>query len=275
MMKMEKKSARKHANTKKGHMTKRTSIVAGMLAAVLAAPMANAQSCSGKSPAHTVTLLELYTSEGCSSCPPADRFLSGLRAAGITADQVAPLSLHVDYWNRIGWQDPFSRKEFTERQQMLSSLAGSTFVYTPEFFANGRELRHWSTALADIVKRTNSRPARAELAIAIARSAPMAINVKVDGKGPPGALLQVAIHQNNLDSVVTRGENGGRTLHHDYVVRRWFDPIRLDAGGAARLVQSYSLPDRRPAVDFGITAFIQAPDGAVLQAFSLPLCATL
>jgi hypothetical protein len=253
----------------------RTSIVIGMLACMAVAQVAKAQTCSGKSPAHTVTLLELYTSEGCSSCPPADRFLSGLRAAGFSADQVAPLSLHVDYWNRIGWQDPFSRKEFTARQQLLSSLGGSTFNYTPEFFVNGRELRQWSTALGDMVKRTNARPARAAIAVSLVRGAPMAIELTVAGKGPPGSLLQVAVHQNNLDSVVTRGENGGRTLHHDYVVRRWFDPVRLDAGGAARLVQSYRLPDQRPAADFGITAFIQAPDGSVVQAFSLPVCAAL
>src|SRR6185437_15941886 len=74
-----------------------------------------AQTCRKQSPAHTVALLELYTSEGCSSCPPADRAIAGLRAAAQN-DQVVPLALHVDYWDYIGWTDRFAKPEFTQRQ---------------------------------------------------------------------------------------------------------------------------------------------------------------
>ncbi|WP_426192695.1 DUF1223 domain-containing protein [Massilia sp. DWR3-1-1] len=253
----------------------RTSLAVGMLACMAAAQLAYAQSCSGHSPAHTVALLELYTSEGCSSCPPADRALSGLRAAGLRAEQVAPLSLHVDYWDRIGWRDRFSRPDFTQRQRMLAAAANTTLVYTPAFFVNGRELRNWSGALADTIGRTNARPARADIGIAVERADAATYQVVVKGKGPPGSSLQVAVHQNNLDSIVTRGENGGRTLHHDYVARHWFRAAPLDAAGTVKLSQSFSLPDRRPAADFGITAFISAKDGSVLQAYSLPLCGTL
>ena len=236
---------------------------------------ASAPSCSGRSPTHTVALVELYTSEGCSSCPPADHYLRSLRGAGLTTDQVAPLSLHVDYWNYIGWRDPFSQALFTERQRSLAAAANTTLVYTPEFFLNGREVRKWSNTLADDIKRTNAQPARADIGIAVERGAGGALNVTVTGKGPAGAALQVALQQSNLDSVVTRGENGGRTLHHDYVARRWFSPVRLDAAGAARLAQTFTLPDTRPAGDYGVTAFIQSSDGKVLQAYSLPLCGTL
>ena len=88
-----------------------------------------AQTCSKHSPAHTVALLELYTSEGCDSCPPADKFVSGLRGSGMTSAQVVPLSLHVDYWDYIGWKDVFAKAAFTERQRWLSDQAGSRTIH--------------------------------------------------------------------------------------------------------------------------------------------------
>src|SRR5579871_5557653 len=103
---------------------------------------AMAQTCRKESPAHTVALLELYSSEGCSSCPPADRALSGLKAAA-QADEVVPLALHVDYWDYIGWTDRFAKPEFTQRQNLLAAEANSRAVYTPEMFLGTRELRNW------------------------------------------------------------------------------------------------------------------------------------
>src|ERR1700739_1342795 len=107
-------------------------------AAMIASPVMAANACRAQSPAHRVALLELYTSEGCSSCPPADQYVAGLRASGVTADQAVVLSEHVDYWNYIGWKDPYSRAAFTERQRWLSDLAGSHTIYTPEMFIAGR-----------------------------------------------------------------------------------------------------------------------------------------
>src|ERR1039457_1730220 len=102
-----------------------------------------AETCTIHSPPHTVALLELYTSEGCDSCPPADKFVSGLRAAsGLGANQVVPISLHVDYWDYIGWKDVFAQHAYTERQRWLSDLARTRTVYTPEVFVGGQELRN-------------------------------------------------------------------------------------------------------------------------------------
>src|SRR4051812_24872496 len=78
---------------------------------------APAQACRKQSPPHTVALLELYTSEGCDSCPPADRFVSALHASGLGPQQVVPLALHVDYWDYIGWKDAFGRRTYAERQR--------------------------------------------------------------------------------------------------------------------------------------------------------------
>lgn len=242
--------------------------------AACAGAVADAQTCNGRSPAHTVALLELYTSEGCSSCPPADRFVSALRAAGVSPSQAVPLSLHVDYWNDIGWKDPFSSVLFTERQRALSDLAHTRTIYTPEFFVGGRELRNWSGGLPDAVKRINARPAEAKIGITLGRATTAGLPVEVTAVGPNGALLHVALVHNKVVSKVTAGENGGRTLHHDYVVRQWLSPMPIGGDGRVQLTRALPLPSGVPAADLAVTAFVQSARGEVLQAFSLPVCDT-
>lgn len=243
-----------------------------VLLLALSASVANAQTCTARSPAHTVALVELYTSEGCSSCPPADRFLSELRGAGVSAAQAVPLSLHVDYWNAIGWKDPFSSAVFTERQRALSDLVHTRTIYTPEFFVGGRELRNWSGGLRDEVKRINARPAQAVIAITLGRATTAGLPVEVSANGPNGALLHVALVHNKVASRVTAGENGGRTLHHDYVVRQWLAPMPIGRDGRVQIARALPLPSGAPVADLAVTAFVQAAQGEVLQAFSLPVC---
>src|ERR1043165_160036 len=102
-----------------------------------------AASCKAESGNRTVALVELYTSEGCSSCPPADRWLSGLAARGFGAGRVVPLALHVDYWDYIGWKDPYGRREFSLRQRKLSQLQRMALVYTPQVLIQGRDFPRW------------------------------------------------------------------------------------------------------------------------------------
>ena len=244
------------------------------LGACAACQGAQAPSCSGRSPAHTVALLELYTSEGCSSCPPADRFLGTLRASGLAPSQAVLLSLHVDYWNYIGWKDPYSSPVFTARQRSLAALAGSRTVYTPEFFVGARELRNWNGGVPDAVRRINATPARASIGISLGEPSAAGLPVEVKAAAPNGALLQVALVHNKVASRVTAGENGGRTLHHDFVVRQWLAPVPVGRDGIAALARVLPLPVGAPATDFALTAFVQNARGEVLQAFSLPVCAT-
>jgi hypothetical protein len=249
-------------------------LVAGLgLVACAAWPGADAHTCSGRSPAHTVALLELYTSEGCSSCPPADRFVSALRASGISTSQAVPLSLHVDYWNDIGWKDPFSSSDFTERQRQLSALVNSRTIYTPEIFVGGRELRDWSAGVPGAVRRINAMPAQAAIEIKLGLPTAAGLPVEVTSTGPKGALLQVALVHNNVTSKVTAGENSGRTLHHDFVVRQWFTAVPIGSKGSAGLARIVALPSGVPASDLSVTAFVQSARGEVLQAFTLPACA--
>ena len=244
-----------------------TALLLTASAAATAPPVPSA--CSGHSPAHTIALLELYTSEGCSSCPPADQFVRGLRASGLTAQQVVPLSLHVDYWNDIGWKDPYSSPDFTERQRRLSALANSRTVYTPELFVGAKEQRRWPDGALDAIRRSNATPARAGIAIAMRPAEGGAVAAEVTATGPTGALLQVALVQNGLVSAVKRGENAGRTLHHDFVARQWFEGGRIGGAGTAR--QS-ALIKPVAGAELALTAFVQSDQGEILQAYSLPLC---
>ena len=242
------------------------------LAAVAFTDGALAQGCSARSPAHTVALVELYTSEGCSSCPPADQFLGSRRQAGLRRDQAVLQALHVDYWNDIGWKDPFSHPAFTARQRSLSDLAGTRTIYTPEFFVAGKETRNWSDGLDAAIKRTNALPARATIALAIGQPLAAGLPVQASASGPAGARLYLALVENGLASKVAAGENGGRTLHHDFVVREWAAPVTLGADGKALLARSVAVPRGAPAARYGVTAFVQSADGTVLQALSLDAC---
>lgn len=230
-----------------------------------------AQGCSKQSPAHTVALLELYTSEGCSSCPPADRFVSGVHH-GLGIDQVVPLALHVDYWDYIGWKDAFAMRGFTERQRWLADIAGSRTVYTPEFFVAGQELRNWSGGLPDAVKRINQQPAQADIGIALGKPAGGALPVNVTARSSRHGKLFVALYENGLATDVKAGENGGVTLKHDYVVRDWVGPIALGGDGKAALTRALNVPPGAMGKNLGVAAFVQGDKGEVLQALALPLC---
>jgi hypothetical protein len=238
-----------------------------------------AQGCSKHSPTHTVALLELYTSEGCSSCPPADRKLSTLRGStpgsDTGLDRLVPLSLHVDYWNDIGWKDGFSSGTYTERQRALSALANSRIVYTPEVFVAGRELRNWSNEIPATVRRINSQPARADIVVTLGEVSGGSIPVDVRAHAGQGGKLYVALYENNLVSEVTSGENRGATLHHDFLVRQWVGPIALsaqDAGGKAGLTRSLPVPAGVVAGNLGVAAFVQGDRGDILQAVALGAC---
>ena len=120
--------------------------------ATLSLPLAHAGgSCQVQSGPTTAALVELYTSEGCSSCPPADDTLRAIRHSAGPHAVVIPLALHVSYWDRIGWKDVFAQKTFDARQSSLVAAVGSKVVYTPQFFVNGREQRNWNMALSGAI----------------------------------------------------------------------------------------------------------------------------
>jgi hypothetical protein len=238
-----------------------------MLAAALAA--ASTANCAVKSPAHTVALVELYTSQGCSSCPPADRWLSQLPPDAGQAQRVVPLALHVGYWDYIGWKDPFAQRAFNERQSWLAGLARSRGVYTPEVFVGSAEMRDWRSGATfeGAVKRINATPAHARIelgAVLVDRQVETRITAQADAAD---AQLFVALTSSGMQTAVKAGENRGETLRNDHVVRAWSGPLALH-GGAVK----WALPAGVAARDAQLVAFVQrSSNGEVLQAVSLPL----
>jgi hypothetical protein len=212
-------------------------------------------------PLSPFAVVELFTSEGCSSCPPADRLLSELAAqADKEGKPVFVLSFHVDYWNQLGWADPFSRPEFTRRQQRYSETLDGR-VYTPQMIVNG----------TDGFVGSQGAQARRGIASALERSAGAAIvltlepvhpvdpiqalevGYRVTGAGA-GDLLNLALVEKGLSVKVKRGENGGRTLKHDNVVRE-FRTLRLDAKGEGRV--RMALPAEMRADKAALIAYVQ------------------
>jgi hypothetical protein len=258
----------------------RTRILAlGSIALAAIGPaLAADPACSAYSGPHTTALVELYTSEGCDTCPPADHWLSSLFSRGFRPDQVVPLSLHVDYWDYIGWKDPFGRAEFSARQRKLAAMRRPVIVYTPQVVLQGQDFRRWaSDDFTEEVARINARTARARIALSIRAVEPKAIRADLSAMLLDGdrknAAVYLAAYENRLASEVKAGENEGKRLQHDFVVREWIGPLAFGDGG--KLEESRSLPllpgaDRK---NLGVAAFVQDRSTfEVLQALMLPAC---
>lgn len=252
---------------------------AGLLLALCVAVPAQAEPCRAESGAHTTALVELYTSEGCDSCPPADRWLSALGGRGFTAQKVVPIALHVDYWDYIGWKDPYAKAAFSARQRKLSQVMRGKVVYTPQVLLQGEDFRRWYTpAFDEAVARINARPARARISLALEarREGSFAVEADAEIRDPAqraDAALYVASYENKLVSPVIAGENRGKTLAHDYVVFEWIGPLSFGPDGRIALRQALPLLPKAVPEHSGVVAFIQNRSTAeVLQALMLPAC---
>lgn len=160
-----------------------------------------------------VALIELFSSEGCSSCPPADEWMAQLRREpGLWKDFV-PVEFHVDYWNRLGWLDPFSKTAFTDRQHRYAEEWGKKSVYTPGFVLNGEE---WK---ANVLGGRNApSPGAAVGILKVKEKTKRVFEVTFHPKAPEGVWMAACILLGNgLVSRITSGENGGKTLTHEFV----------------------------------------------------------
>ena len=243
---------------------------------VLMSLPAGGSQCAAKSGEFTAALVELYTSEGCDSCPPADRWLSNLRQV---SGRIVPLSLHVDYWDYIGWKDPYAKRAFSDRQRKLTQLQKLAFVYTPQVMLQGSDFRAWgSPAFEKAVAEINARKPRARLELAIASLKAGRLSVETVAEVPDpadrrDAALYIAAYENKLSSAVTAGENKGRTLSHDYVVLEWQGPLDFPAAGLLADRRNLPLLPKAVPASSGVVAFVQNRRTAeVLQALMLPAC---
>ena len=255
-----------------------------LLLLVIALSMGTAQAmqCSAQSARTTTALVELYTSEGCDSCPPADRWLSSLGAKGYAPDRVVPIALHVDYWDYIGWKDPYARQAFSARQRKMAALARAATVYTPQVLLQGKDFRGWHgkgnpSGFDAEVAKINARPAKARISLLLDSRQKDAFSVEataelLDGSQQADAALYIGAYENKLVSEVKAGENRGKSLPHDYVVLQWAGPLEFKGVKLVERQRLALLPKAVPAHS-GVVAFVQnRASGEVLQALMLPAC---
>lgn len=175
--------------------------------------LASVPACRAESGANLVPVIELYTSEGCSSCPPADRWLSTLKAPAANGQAVVQ-AFHVGYWDHIGWVDRFANPAYTARQRQLASRSGTNGVYTPQLVRNGQDWRDYGHALdGREAARAHIELAKTEVDAYEATVAP------AEGIGAWSAYWTVTEHGHS--SKVKAGENAGEFLQHDFVVRQY------------------------------------------------------
>ncbi len=179
-----------------------------------------------QSPETQVHLVELYSSEGCSSCPPADAWLSTLRRDAGLWKNFVPVEFHVDYWNRLGWHDKFSKSQFTDRQHAYAKEWRAGTVYTPGFVLDGTEWRRQPV------------PDRGEKVgvLRVARRADGDYDVRFTPRTPGRYTVTGALLGNGLASKVTSGENRGETLKHEFVaLKLTSSPLAPDGTAVVKL----------------------------------------
>jgi hypothetical protein len=234
------------------------------IAAVCQAPLAaaaDAQACTARSGAVVAPLVELYTSEGCNSCPPADRWLSAL----VTHSEVVALAYHVDYWDRLGWKDRFASAAFTRRQYEQLAHNGARFAYTPQIVIDGRDQQGGPRlALAN--------RAGAAVTIELMRDGDrVTANVAAGVNAPARLAAYWAVTESGHRTAVKAGENEGATLAHDFVVRDYRTVAPWPASAAAPQRLAFALgaaPD--PAHPRRVNlVVVDAATGQPLQALAL------
>ena len=220
---------------------------------------------SGASGHDMLPLVELYTSEGCDSCPPADRWLSATFPADRAGASV--LAFHVDYWDRLGWKDRFASPDFTARQHAAMRANRATFVYTPQVLVQGRDVG--AAKRIDAVQAARSRAGRATIALE-SDGPDLRVRASVPDKAARrNAAVFVAYTGSGLVSDVEAGENRGVQLHHDHVVRALYGPYPVDDQGQARATVRIAPPAERGR-SAAVVAFVQdRASGDVLQTLTL------
>ncbi|SRR5258708_6525456 len=214
-------------------------------------------------------VVELFTSEGCSSCPPADELLSRLRqehsAEGV---EIIPLGFHVDYWNSLGWQDRFSSADYSKRQEQYAHKLRLEGPYTPQMVVDGAVEFVGNNAgrAHQVIAQAALQPQPAQVEILFAAQEKILVHVKAPGMAP-GHDVMLAITEDNLANKVSAGENDGRVLHHSAVVREFRLLGQIHDGGfdatvPLKLGKDWKLQDLR------VVVFVQEAASGKIQGAS-------
>ena len=208
--------------------------------------------------------------------PPADRWLSGFKGAANYAGRAVPLALHVDYWDYIGWRDPYAQPSFAARQRELSGINHARTVYTPQVLLAGRDFRPGG-AIDSALAKINGMPPRADLEVRMSSAAnELRIDTSAKLRNPVAnkdAAVYFAVYENGLASSVAAGENKGKLLKHDFVVREWAGPYAFAPDGSVSLSRAVAVRAAWKVPNLGVAAFVQdRSSGEILQALQLASC---
>jgi hypothetical protein len=199
-----------------------------------ASAQTRSESCVAQSTAQVPNVVELYTSEGCSSCPPADRWLSTLKGRS----DVLAMGFHVTYWDRLGWPDRYATAATTQRQHQWRQAHGGPYVYTPQILLDGRDMRDWSSLRSGVLPKPKAAAGAATIKLE-AQSGVVRATVSYAPADKTLAGYWVVL-EDGIESRVKAGENSGSTLKHDHVVVH-YQPVAAWAAGAP-LQSTFTLP---------------------------------
>jgi hypothetical protein len=213
-----------------------------------------------------VVLVQLFTSEGCSSCPPADDLLARFaKASPIDGVSIVPMSMHVDYWDHLGWRDPFSSKQFSDYQQSYQAALKTPDIYTPQMIVDGKAAFVGSDeATAKTAIASAARTKKTPLTIDARTTAPGTIEARISVLQPQALPtdtkydVMLAVTEDELTSDVRRGENSGKKLHHSSVVRSLVRIGVISSSSAAPIVSTLKLDPTWNRQQLHLVAFIQS-----------------
>ena len=245
-----------------------------LISCLIASPAYAVEKITTMSNGQQTAIVELYTSEGCSSCPPAEQWFQALIDLPKDELDVLALAFHVDYWDYLGWKDRFGNPKHTSRQRQLGANNRQESIYTPEFFVDGIEARGTKKVLEKI-RNTNSRRASIQLKLSISKTADvLQLELQSDTQDAAGKILQhrFFVYENQLMSDVKRGENSGERLFHQQVVRYMSPALNL------KDVNPHNI-DIKPEWrldNIGVAALVTAPGNEnYLQVVYSPILALL
>jgi hypothetical protein len=217
-------------------------------------------------------VVELFTSEGCSSCPAAERLLGKLVAESRqSGETVYPLAFHVDYWDRLGWKDRFSDPAYSERQYQYSQALGLDSAYTPQMIVNGTQefVGSDEARVRRSISEALKRPVILTINLAVGPAVAGVLPVDVTLPGTARVLLRLALVERKLRTQVSGGENSGRQLSHENVVRAFES---LTPGPAGKVHAEITLPKSLVLSNASLVAYAQDPESLeVLAATSVDL----
>jgi len=225
------------------------------LLGVLAVTAAGAAPVAFRSTENQVALLELYTSEGCSSCPPAESWLSGLKEKPGLWTEFVPVAFHVDYWDHLGWRDKWSNKLFSERQNDYAGVWKSDTIYTPEFVLDGKEWHNW-LGLRGAPGASGTKPGI--LQVSSADNSHWLVNFTPTMARAQGYEVNAALLISGTSSEVNSGENSGRHLQHDFVVVELVKHPLVEKGSDFQGVFNFSPNTNASPGRVGLAAWITA-----------------